>query len=95
LSPLIDLLFLQSLFFGTAGDILPYFLIFLGADLALALAAVHLEGMRWRSALMIIPQRFLYRPLLSYVVWKSIIHALRGALVGWGKLHRTATVSVP
>lgn len=95
LSPLIDLLFLQALFFGTASDILPYFLIFLGSDLVLALAAVRLEGLRWRAALMIIPQRFLYRPLLSYVVWKSIIHALRGALVGWGKLHRTATVSVP
>lgn len=94
-SPLIDLLFLQSLFLGTARETLPYFLIFLGADLAMALAAVHLEGMRWRSALMIIPQRFLYRPLLSYVIWKSIVHALRGAFVGWGKLHRTATATVP
>jgi hypothetical protein len=29
------------------------------------------------------------------VIWKSLLHAVRGAWVGWGKLQRTATVSVP
>ncbi len=94
-SPFIDLLFLQSLLLGHTGDVLPYFLVFLLCDVLLAAAAVRIEGLPLRDALRIIPQRFLYRPLLSYVIWKSILHALRGAWVGWGKLQRTASVSLP
>ncbi len=37
----------------------------------------------------------IYRPLLSWVVWKSIYNAARGVLVGWGKLERTAAATVP
>ncbi len=94
-SPFIDLLFLQSLLFGNMWDILPYFLAFILCDLLLAVAAVAMEGLPLHTALRIIPQRFVYRPLLSYVIWKSILHALRGAWVGWGKLQRTASVSMP
>ena len=94
-SPFIDLLLLQSIFFGHSEDVLPYFLAFLLCDLLVAAVAVRLEGLPLRTALRIIPQRFLYRPLLSYVIWKSLLHAVRGAWVGWGKLQRTATVSVP
>jgi cellulose synthase/poly-beta-1,6-N-acetylglucosamine synthase-like glycosyltransferase/peptidoglycan/xylan/chitin deacetylase (PgdA/CDA1 family)/spore germination protein YaaH len=94
-SPVIDLLFLQSLFLGRGGDILPYFLGFLLSDIVLAVVAVSMERLPLRIALRIIPQRFIYRPLLSYVVWRSLLHALRGAWVGWGKLPRTASVSMP
>jgi cellulose synthase/poly-beta-1,6-N-acetylglucosamine synthase-like glycosyltransferase len=93
--PLIDLLFVSSLVLGHSDDVLPYFLAFMLCDLLLAAVAVHIEGMPLRVALRIIPQRFLYRPLLSYVIWKSILYAMRGAFVGWGKLQRTATVSMP
>lgn len=92
LAPLIDLLFLQSLLLGHGGDILPYFLGFLLCDMALAAVAVKLEGLPARIALRIIPQRFIYRPLLSWVIWKSLLQAMRGAWVGWGKLPRTAAV---
>lgn len=91
-SPFIDILFLQSLLMGHANDILPYFLAFLACDLVLAATAVRMEGLPLREALRIIPQRFIYRPLLSYVIWKSIVHAVRGAWVGWGKLQRTASI---
>lgn len=94
-APFIDLLLLQSIFLGHSGDILPYFIAFMFCDLLVAAVAVRLEGLPLRTALRIIPQRLLYRPLLSFVVWKSLLHAVRGAWVGWGKLHRTATVSVP
>lgn len=92
-APLIDLLFFQSLFFGNGGAILPYFVVFLGIDLLIAALACHLERLPWTRALRIIPQRFLYRPLLSYVVWKAILKALQGAWVGWGKLQRTGSVT--
>jgi len=44
-------------------------------------------------AFLILPMRFVYRPLLAWVIWKSIFHALRGAFVTWGKLERTASVT--
>lgn len=94
-SPFVDLLFFQSLLFGNTGDVLPYFLAFLICDLLLAGAAVAMEGLPFSVAWRAIPQRFIYRPLLSYVIWKSLFQAIRGAWVGWGKLHRTASVSVP
>jgi hypothetical protein len=37
--------------------------------------------------------RFAYRWLLALVVWQSMLRALRGALVGWGKLERTGSVA--
>ena len=58
----------------------------------LAVTACVMERESLRTALRIIPMRFLYRPLLSYVVWKAILRALKGAWVGWGKLDRTASV---
>lgn len=93
-APFIDLLLLQSVLFGHAGDVLPYFVAFMVCDLLVAAVAVRFEGLPWHTSLRIIPQRFLYRPLLSFVVWKSLVHAMRGAWVGWGKLQRTATVSI-
>ncbi len=94
-SPFVDLLFFQSLLVGNTGDVLPCFLAFLTCDLLLAGAAVAMEGLPLSVALRAIPQHFIYRPLLGYVIWKSLFHAIRGAWVGWGKLHRTASVSLP
>jgi hypothetical protein len=39
-------------------------------------------------------QRFGYRQIMYYVVVRSIITAIRGPSVGWGKLERTGTVNV-
>jgi len=91
-APLIDFLFLYSLIVNREISVLPYFLTFIGADLALALVACWMERESVRTALRIIPMRFIYRPLLSFVVWKAIFRALKGAWVEWGKLDRTASV---
>jgi cellulose synthase/poly-beta-1,6-N-acetylglucosamine synthase-like glycosyltransferase/peptidoglycan/xylan/chitin deacetylase (PgdA/CDA1 family)/spore germination protein YaaH len=39
-------------------------------------------------------QRFAYRQVMYIVVLRALIAALRGGLVGWGKLERKATVDV-
>jgi hypothetical protein len=31
---------------------------------------------------------------MNYILLKSFVHALKGRLVGWNKLDRTATVKV-
>lgn len=88
--PLVDAFAIWSLISGTIPDVWIYACAFLLIDLFLALLACLLEGVRLRQCLLIIPMRLLYRPLLALVVWRSIFTALRGIVVGWGKLERTA-----
>jgi hypothetical protein len=93
-SPVIDSLLIFSLFFIMEFSVLVYLAVFLCMDLLLALLACWMEGEPSRAAWRILPMRFLYRPLLAWVIWKSIIRAAKGALVGWGKLERSASVSL-
>lgn len=91
ITPLADAILVWSLFAGYATALGKYFAIFLLLDLALATLACALERVPLRRALLILPMRFAYRWLLAWVVWKSLLRAVRGALVGWGKLERTGT----
>ena len=94
ISPIVDNLLILSLLFGWGGVMWYYFLTFLATDLFLAAIACWLDGVKLRQAWTIVPMRLLYRPLLSYVVWRAIIRATKGAFVTWGKLERTASVPV-
>lgn len=93
--PAVDILLIISLFSGAGLPFVAYFLAFLLCDLALALLACWIEEESLMQAAWIIPMRFVYRPLLSFVIWRSILHMLRGAVVGWGKLERNGSVAVP
>jgi len=94
-APLVDVLLLFSLFAGGGGPLLIYVIGFLAADLLLTFIACLIEREPLLRAFYILPMHVLYRPLLSYVVWKSIIHSIKGAWVGWGKLDRRGTVVSP
>ena len=48
---------------------------------------------KWLTWLIFL-QRFAYRQVMYWVVVRSVIAALRGRLVGWGKLERKATVEL-
>jgi len=93
--PLADAILLWSLVVGYATALWPYFAAFLILDFLLALLACALEGVPLRRAWLILPMRFAYRWLLAWVVWHSMLRAVRGALVGWGKLERTGSVAMP
>lgn len=95
LTPMVDLLLLASVLLGDGRAVLPYFVTFLLLDQALAIMACVMEGEPVTRSWIMIPMRLIYRPLLSWVVWRSIVNAARGVLVGWGKLERTASVMVP
>ncbi len=92
ISPLVDFLLLASLPFGIWGAVLPFVVIFLAIDLFIAVLACLLEGEPVIRAWRILPMRLIYRPLLSYVIWKAGLRALKGAWVSWAKLERTASV---
>ena len=95
LTPVVDLILIGALFAGNARIVLPYVLAFLLLDQLIAVLACALEREPLRRSWLMVPMRLIYRPLLSWVVWKSIVTAARGVLVGWGKLERTASVEVP
>jgi len=94
LTPLVDFFLLAALPFGAWRAVLPFFLIFIAMDVILATLACGIERESILKAWRIIPMRLIYRPLLSYVIWKAILRAIKGAWVGWGKLERTASVPV-
>jgi cellulose synthase/poly-beta-1,6-N-acetylglucosamine synthase-like glycosyltransferase len=72
-----------------------YYALFLGTDLAACACAFALEKKeQWSLLWWLALQRFGYRQLMYYVVIKSIIAAVSGPFVGWGKLERKATVSL-
>lgn len=90
-TPVLDLIVLWSLWMGRGIAIWPYFLASLILDAAIACAALALAGRPLRRALLAVPMRLFYRPLLGYVVWKCIAKALGGSWVRWAKLERTAS----
>ena len=95
LTPVVDLILIGALFAGNSRIVLPYVLAFLLLDQLIAVLACALEHEPLSRSWMMVPMRLIYRPLLSWVVWKSIVTAARGVLVGWGKLERTASVAAP
>lgn len=93
IAPIIDLLVILSLLFGWSSPALyAYFAVFLLMDILLAAMACLMEREPVRQAWLAVPMRFVYRPMLSWVIWKSLFKAAKGVLVGWGKLERTASV---
>ena len=67
------------------------------AAAAAAAVAVALDGGRneWRLVPLLILQRFSYRQLLYWVAVRTLLAAITGSFVGWGKLIRTGSVSLP
>jgi len=71
-----------------------FYLIFLAVDFLAAFVGFLLEHKEdWKLIIWLLPQRFFYRQLIYYVAIKSVITAIKGSMVGWGKLERKATVN--
>ena len=94
ITPMVDLFLLASLPFGAWRAVMPFVITFLAMDVILATLACILEREPIVRAWRILPMRLIYRPMLSYCIWKAILRAVKGAWVSWGKLERTASVPV-
>lgn len=91
-SPLADILMLFGLFTGNAWQIFLYYLLFLLVDASVSIMAYLFEHERLWVLLWIIPQRFFYRWIMYYVLFKSYLKAIKGELQTWGVLKRTGNV---
>lgn len=109
ISPIIDLALVISLFetvsrvmqhgwAQTQSDVLAmagYWLVFTTFDVLCGAVAYRLDSREKRyPALLLVAQRFIYRQLMYWVVVKAVTAAIRGPVVGWGKLERTGRVEV-
>ena len=74
-----------------------YWLMFQTFDLLAGAAALMLNGTssEWKLMPLLFIQRFCYRQLLYFVVMQTLLTAIKGTLVGWGKLVRTGSVHIP
>ncbi len=74
--------------------VLFYYALFLAVDWLSAAFAFLLEKReRWSLLWWLFLQRFCYRQVMYYVMLRSVLTAVKGVLVGWGKLERKATVA--
>jgi peptidoglycan-N-acetylglucosamine deacetylase len=102
LAPLADIILLLSIITASLGivqasisHIISYYLIFTLVDVAGAALAFAFEKENYKKLFWIIPQRFIYRQLMYYVLIKSVLKAMKGEIQGWGKLNRTGNVKSP
>lgn len=80
---------------GTLGILALFFVFILVDFMAAVIAFWHEKTEDWTLLLWLVPQRFFYRQLIYLVAIQASFAALSGAMVGWGNLTRTASVSVP
>jgi cellulose synthase/poly-beta-1,6-N-acetylglucosamine synthase-like glycosyltransferase len=92
LSPFAEIAMVLALFAGNWRVVLAYYLGFFLLEMLTGLAAYALEGEKPRDLKLLFFQRILYRELMYFVLAKSLLFAMQGRLVGWGKLERRATV---
>ncbi len=90
--PLADLFMLIGLLTGNASHIVPYYIVFMVFDAAIAAVAFRMEGERLSRLVWLIPQRLIYRWLMWWVLFKAVRKAIKGELQSWGVLKRTGRV---
>jgi cellulose synthase/poly-beta-1,6-N-acetylglucosamine synthase-like glycosyltransferase/peptidoglycan/xylan/chitin deacetylase (PgdA/CDA1 family)/spore germination protein YaaH len=93
-SPLADLMMIFALFGEKPEKMLIYYVAFVVIDFIVGIIAFRMEKESYSKLIYIIPQRFLWRQLMYYVLFKSMRKALKGELSGWGVLKRTGNVKV-
>lgn len=93
-SPLADLMMIFGLFGDKPEKILSYYLAFVLIDFLVAIIAFKMEKESYKKLIYIIPQRFIWRQLMYYILFKSIRKALKGELSSWGVLKRTGNTTI-
>jgi cellulose synthase/poly-beta-1,6-N-acetylglucosamine synthase-like glycosyltransferase/peptidoglycan/xylan/chitin deacetylase (PgdA/CDA1 family)/spore germination protein YaaH len=91
-SPLADLFMVMGLFGDKPMRIVIYYVIFVLVDFIVGTIAFWMEKEDYRKLVYIIPQRFVWRQLMYYILFKSLRKALKGELSTWGVLKRTGNV---
>lgn len=92
LAPFADIAMIFTLIAGNWHMVLLYYFAFFLVELLSGCVAYALEEENPKDLALLFFQRLFYRQLMNEVLLKTMLYALRGRLVGWGKLERTASV---
>ena len=93
LAPFAEIAMIVSVIAGDWRIVSLYYGAFFLLELLTGFLAYSLEGLpSWDLSLLFF-QTIYYRQIMLYVLGKSLLFAIRGRLVGWGKLERKATVT--
>jgi len=93
-SPIVDILFIAGLFTYDAPQYIFFYLLYYVIDCIISFMAYKFDKQKFtlKTAAFLFVQRFIYRQLLFYVLFKSYKKAIKGELVSWGVLKRTGNV---
>ncbi len=92
IAPLADIFMFIGIWTGNYEKILSYYFVFMLVDAAVSVLAFAYEKEKFSKLIWLIPQRFVYRWLMYYVLFKSFRKAIKGELQHWGVLKRTGNV---
>jgi peptidoglycan-N-acetylglucosamine deacetylase len=95
LSPFAEIAMILAVLAGNWKIVLLYYFAFFIFELLTGVLAYSLEGIAPWDLTLLFFQRIYYRQLMLHVLAKSLLYAVRGRLVGWGKLERKASVTSP
>jgi len=93
LSPFAEIAMCLALLAGNWKIVLVYYFAFFIFEILTGILAYVLEGTSAWDLSLLFFQRIYYRQLMLYVLARSLLFAVRGRLVGWGKLERRASVA--
>ncbi|MET3978528.1 cellulose synthase/poly-beta-1,6-N-acetylglucosamine synthase-like glycosyltransferase/peptidoglycan/xylan/chitin deacetylase (PgdA/CDA1 family)/spore germination protein YaaH [Mucilaginibacter sp. UYP25] len=93
-SPLADLIMILGLFGSHPEKMLVFYVAFLLVDFLVGVVAFRMEKEKYYKLVYLIPQRFIWRQLMYYILFKSMRKALKGELNTWGVLKRTGNVKM-
>ena len=95
LAPVVDATIILSLFNGQFTAVLFYAVLYFVIDLLTGVVAFALDSEDKRQLAWLFWQRLFYREFMYLIILRAFFAAIHGRLVGWGKLQRKATVSLP
>jgi peptidoglycan-N-acetylglucosamine deacetylase len=68
------------------------YMAFMMVDIGVSAVAFKIQKEPMGKLWLMFPQRFIYRPLAYYILFKSYMKAFKGELMGWGVLSRTGSM---
>jgi cellulose synthase/poly-beta-1,6-N-acetylglucosamine synthase-like glycosyltransferase/peptidoglycan/xylan/chitin deacetylase (PgdA/CDA1 family) len=90
--PLLVLITIENLIAGRYDVMLLFFIVIMFFNFIVASAGVILMKEKLSYLIAVPFGRFIYSPIRTYILYSTVITALKGAYVGWNKVARTGTV---
>jgi peptidoglycan-N-acetylglucosamine deacetylase len=93
-SPLVDIMFIVGVFTYNAQQYILFYLLYYLVDCIISMMAYKFDNQKFtfKTAIYLFIQRFIYRQLLFFVLYRAYKRAIKGELISWGVLKRTGNV---